>query len=568
MKTLALFISFEKIRRLRTKIRTGRTKIRRLRIFADKSFQKLCTRQCMTAFMLLTAISLMADNYDANNYRPENSSVKIDQTNLPIVFIDTRHGDATPNIIHKDYVIPARMKIISNEDGMNYGDTIAHPDQTIDYDGWISIRYRGNTSFSASEKKPYAIRTLETDDVEGKKRKAAIMGMPKGNKWVMLAPYNDRSMIRDVMMFQLARPYFDYVPRAKHCEMVLDGIYYGVFVMCEKPSQGKYRLNLDDPGDNGDELTGGYQLEIDRDDEQYFFRSKHILKDENGRAYTYNNRTVFQYKFPDYEDMTDTQRKYIQNQIDLMDKSLESADFANPETGYRKYLDPMSFIDQQLSQEVSGNIDGYRLSTNIYKQRDSQNPLFRTTLWDFNLGFGNAMQMHGTDTDYWVYENTYVSPYDYKVPFWWSRMMEDPAYVVQLKQRWTEYRQGAYSDERLYATIDSLVSLLQDGGALERNNTAYTMFGGKYVWPVPNVETVNTYDKEIAYIKEWLEARIAWLDEQLEFDQTGITIPTPSINKQINGFYNLSGMRLQQSPRKGTYIVRYSDGSSRVFINK
>ena len=510
----------------------------------------------------------MADDYDANNFRPENSSVKINQTNLPIVFIDTRHGDVSPNIIHKDYVIPARMKIISNEDGINYGDTLAHPDQTVDYDGWISIRYRGNTSFSASEKKPYAIRTLETDDVEGKKRKAAIMGMPKDNKWVMLAPYNDRSMIRDVMMFQLARPYFDYVPRAKHCEMVLDGIYYGVFVMCEKPSQGKHRLNLDDPGDSGDELTGGYHLEIDRDDEKYFFRSKHILKDKNGRAYTYNNRTVFQYKFPDYEDMTDTQRKYIQNQINLMDKSLESADFANPETGYRKYLDPISFIDQQLSQEVSGNIDGYRLSTNIYKQRDSQNPLIRTTLWDFNLGFGNAMQMHGTDTDYWVYENTYIPSNDYKVPFWWSRMMEDPAYVVQLKQRWTEYRQGAYSDKRLYATIDSLVNLLQDGGALDRNNTAYTMFGGKYVWPVPNVETVNTYDKEIAHIKEWLKARIAWLDEQLEFDITGITIPNPGINKQISSFYSLSGVRLQQPPRKGTYIVRYSDGSSSVFITK
>ena len=94
----------------------------------------------------------MADDYDPNNYRPEHSDVNINETNLPIVFIDTRHGSDQPNIIHKDYAIVARMKVIMNNNGINYGDTIAHPNQTVNYEGWISIRYRGNTSFSASEK--------------------------------------------------------------------------------------------------------------------------------------------------------------------------------------------------------------------------------------------------------------------------------------------------------------------------------------------------------------------------------------------------------------------------------
>jgi hypothetical protein len=237
---------------------------------------------------------IFADEYDDNNYRPENSSINIEQSNLPIVFIDTRHGSDYPNIIHKDYDIVARMKIIMNKDGINFGDTIIYPNQTVNYEGWISIQYRGNTSFSASEKKPFNIKTLVTDNVNAKKQKVEIMGMPKDNKWTLLAPYNDRSLIRDVLMFQLARPYFDYVPRVRHCELILDGYYYGIYVMAEKPSKGKYRLNLDDPGDNGDELTGGYQLEVDRDDEQYYYRSKHIMKDKNGKPYIYNNSTVFQ----------------------------------------------------------------------------------------------------------------------------------------------------------------------------------------------------------------------------------------------------------------------------------
>ena len=40
-------------------------------------------------------------------------------------------------VIHKDYRVTVRMKIISNADGVNYGDTVAHPNQTIDYEGWV-----------------------------------------------------------------------------------------------------------------------------------------------------------------------------------------------------------------------------------------------------------------------------------------------------------------------------------------------------------------------------------------------------------------------------------------------
>ena len=508
--------------------------------------------------------SAMADEFDKNNYRPENSSVKIEESNLPIVFIDTRHGSESPNVIHKDYAIVARMKVILNDNGINYGDTLAHPDQKVNYEGWISIRYRGNTSFSASEKKPFNIRTLTTDNVDGKKEKVEMIGMPKDNKWTMLAPYNDRSMIRDVLMFQLVRPYFDYVPRARHCELILDGVYYGIYIMTEKPSKGKYRLNLDDPGTSGDELTGGYQLEVDRDDEPNYFRSEHVMKNQYGYPYTYNNTIVFQYKHPDYDEMTTEQIEYIQNQVDMMEKALESDDFTDPEKGYRRYLDAISFIDQQLSQEVSGNIDGYRLSTNIYKQRDSQNPLFRTTLWDFNLAFGNAMQMGGTKTDHWIYKNTYVPSYDYKVPFWWSRMMEDPTYVTQLKARWKQYREGFFSDTHIENTIDSLVSHLQVKNALQRNNTAFTMFGGKYVWPVPNVDVVDTYEKEIAYLKNWLKTRIAWMDTQLEYtpQNSGIYNYFNSISIQsIEGYYNLQGIKVVK-PTKGLTIVKYKNGST------
>jgi hypothetical protein len=494
--------------------------------------------------------------------------VKLDETNLPIVFINTKLDGKNRTIIHRDWRVAVRMKIINNADGTNYGDTLAHPDQTVDYEGWVGIKYRGNSSFYASDKKPYSIKTMETDDVEGKKQKVKILGMPSDNDWVLLAPFNDRSMIRDVLMFQLARPYFEYVPRARHCELILDGIYYGVFIMAERPRKGKNRLNLDDPGVSGDSLTGGYQVQVDRNDEEHYYVSKHYAVNKNGRRYPTNYKIYFQYKHPEYDEMMPDhpeQLEYLHNQIDKMEDALAATDFADPETGYRQYLDPMSFIDQQLSQEACANVDGYRLSTNLYKRRDSIDARFKTTLWDFNIAFGNADYNRGNQTDLWVFENTHISSTDEnKVPFWWMRLMKDEEYVKQLKARWAQYRQETYREENIEQVIDSMVTMLDAKGARTRNYKAFPIWG-KYVWPVPNYQVVNTWEKEIEYLKSWINERIIWLDEQLDYDKDAYAtfIPDGSFKKEITGYYNLQGIRLTEPPRKGIFIVRYKDGSSR-----
>lgn len=81
-----------------------------------------------------------------DNYRSllKDTSIVIDKTNLPIVFIDV-DGKM---ILRENYIL-ARMKIIHNGDGMyNFGDTIAHPNQNVDYEGDIALKYRGHSSFN------------------------------------------------------------------------------------------------------------------------------------------------------------------------------------------------------------------------------------------------------------------------------------------------------------------------------------------------------------------------------------------------------------------------------------
>ena len=130
----------------------------------------------------------------------------LEKTNLPILFINTCDEAGHTTAIHKDYRVAVRIKIINNADGVNYGDTVAHPDQTIDYEGWVGIKYRGSSSFYDSDKKPYGFRTLKTADVNGKKEKVKLLGLPEDNNWVLLAPYHDRSLIRDPLVYQLSRP--------------------------------------------------------------------------------------------------------------------------------------------------------------------------------------------------------------------------------------------------------------------------------------------------------------------------------------------------------------------------
>ena len=251
--------------------------------------------------------------------------------------------------------------------------------------------------------------------------------------------------------------------------------------------------------------------------------------------------------------MTQEQLDYIHKRIDAMEDALASPQFADPENGYRQYLDPSSFIDQQLSQEISGNVDGYRLSTNIYKHRDSQDPRFKTALWDFDLAFGNSNSANAKGTDFWRYQNSYITNYNAinKVPFWWMRLMEDPAYVTQLKERYAQYRQENYSTQHIVATIDSITTLLSSGGALERNNTTWKMFKS------------STYDMQILQLKYWVLRRLEWMDHQLGYDLIGIMMPTTDFNKRIVGYYTLKGERVEVPPANSIIIVRYSDGTFR-----
>ncbi len=428
-------------------------------------------------------------------------------SNLPILVIDL---DTVMAKKEEDRRIPARMKIVYRSDNARneISDTaasnLANP-AIINYNGRVGIKYRGNYSYLGSPKKPFSVRT---ENSEGSKQEVDILGLGADSDWALLAPYNDQSMIRDILTFELFRDYFDYTPRGKYCELVLNGVYQGVYIVTARVKRGTTRLNLPKPKASGDGLTGGYHLEVDRQDEAGFLQSYPCL---NLYGDTLPDRPYYQFKYPDIDDynggMT-AQKDYITRHMYNFETVMASDNYQNPETGYRKYLDVLSVIDYMLAQEFTHNVDAYCLSTPIYKYPDSVDPRFKMSIWDFNVSLGNGDYRDSWSPEGWVWN---ASRFGVGHPFWFKRLLADPLFKAELKTRWYQYRKANMTFENIEQKIDSLVLLLTEG----ESRNAQTWKNWQYpVWP--NYYISTSWDDEIDFLKRFIRRRVQWIDSQFE----------------------------------------------------
>ena len=151
------------------------------------------TKTILTLAFLLLTLTGKADN------------VTFTSSNLPIVIIQTQQA------INADEKVMGTMKIINNGEGQ-----INHvTDTPNDYDGHVGIKLRGESSLNFNQKK----YTIETWDALGNDTTVSLLGMPEESDWVLLAPYNDVSMVRDVFAYYMWTEMGHWGPRTKMCEV-------------------------------------------------------------------------------------------------------------------------------------------------------------------------------------------------------------------------------------------------------------------------------------------------------------------------------------------------------------
>jgi hypothetical protein len=273
---------------------------------------------------------------------------------------------------------------------------------------------------------------------------------------------------------------------------------------------------------------------------------------------------LFQYEIPKYDEIVPEQKEYIQKYVTDFEDVLKGENFKDPVNGYAKYIDVNSFVDFLLAQEISKNVDGYRLSTFFHKKRDSDGgKIHMGPLWDFNLAFGNADYCNGGPTVGFAYNFNRICGQDgFLMPFWYDRLLEDPDFKTKVVDRWTALRSSVWSDAEIQGHIDS-VSTLLSVGAQQRNFTAWNVLN-KYVWP--NYYIGATYDAEVNWMKTWITQRLVWLDSyilQLVTDAETVALPDDGVKVYPNPFSTQVSFDYTIR-RAGKVEVKVVDGMGRI----
>ena len=440
-------------------------------------------------------------------------------SNLPIVLINTNNQ----TIVDEPEIV-ATMKIIDNGVGnLNYV-----TDNTYNYNGYINIEYRGNYSQTLPQK-PYKIETL---DANFQDENVSLLGMPAESDWALLANYNDKVFMRNQLAYTLFSEMGHYGPRTKHCEVVINGAYMGVFILSETIKRDNNRVDISklDPDENtGIDLTGGYIIKNDYWNSTEGWQLSHSPIDHPGLV------VGLAYDYPKSENISVEQKAYIATFINTFENALYSANYASPTLGYNQYMDEESFIDYFIMNELTRNNDGFKKSAYFYKNKDgatSVSKLFAGPVWDFDWAWKNINEcsfLSVTDGSGWAHWVNDCNP-DVNGTGWFVRLLQDPNFQNHVRCRWNELRTTTLSTTALFNYIDATALNLDQAQA--RHFDRWGNLGLPTGAPEVDADPA-TFPGQITKFKNWISTRIAWLDLNIPGDPTTCNLNTPNLKETL-----------------------------------
>jgi hypothetical protein len=407
----------------------------------------------------------------------------------------------------------------------------------IDFAGPAAIDIRGKSS-SGFAKKQYH---FETQDEGGNDKHVSILGFAPESDWVLQGMYSDKSLMRNVLAYQWSNEMGQWAAHTRFIELFLHennsdvtmSDYIGVYVFMEKIKIGPNRVDITKlgPGDNVEpEVSGGYIIAKDKvDPEDQMFST--------GRGLS----LVF--KDPSGPDLTQAQKDWIRDYTNEFEAVLYGGSFADPGSGYARYIDVDSFIDNHILVELTKNIDGFRLSTYYHKDRNGK--LVMGPVWDYDLSLGNANYNDGWNTTGWY--NRLLGDGDYP---YWRRLFEDPEFKLRYADRWFGLRRDLFTTGRLLGIVEGYATLLDEPAA--RNYGRWPTLGIA-VWP--NWFVAKTYREEIVWMQGWIADRLAWMDGQIAVDFA----PAPPVFNRQGGQVSAGFELTMSAPGPIYYTLNGSD---------
>jgi hypothetical protein len=423
-------------------------------------------------------------------------------SNLPIVVINTDNGAEIPD----EPKIPGTMKIIDRGPGERNYVSDQNNSAYLNYNGRIKIEIRGSSS-QAMPKKQYGFTTMEADMITNNNVK--LLGMPAENDWILNGMVFDPALIRDYLSYNLSRQIGQYASRTAYCEIVINGVYKGLYVLQEKIKADDNRVNVTkiDTWDNAPpEVTGGYITKADK------------TTGGDPVAWTmyswFGSPVTYIHDMPKPENVTPEQNDYIRGQFDLLETTAYNGDISVA-YGFPSVIDIPSFIDYIIINELGSNADAYTYSAYFHKDRNGK--LRAGPIWDMDLTYGNDLFLWGYDRskpDVWQF-----STGDNDGSRFWKDLFTNSLFRCYLTKRWNELIMPAQPLNPITIDnfIDQTVSLT--GEAVVRNYSA---------WDID-----ENYQQQIADIKSFIDTRISWMTSFLGSysECSNIQVPQVIINK-------------------------------------
>ncbi len=453
-----------------------------------------------------TLIELAPDVESFNSALPiivaDSSGVNIDLTSNP----------STPRPFRNVYTV-----VIDRDPA----DDLARMTTTPDFTGRGGMHVRGQSS-SGFPKKQYAWETWNNEDED---KDVSILGMPSESDWILHAPYSDKTLLRNMLVYESARDLYGDGGgmRARFVELFMnvDGgtvsmsDYRGVYVVMEKIKRDGDRVDVEKLCDKVTDpalISGGYIFKKDKPPHSQPWST--AIEGVPLDTHVPNQLNAAQFG-------------YLTNYVNSFETALHGGSFGDPNTGYAAYIDVPSFIDNHLFVECFKEIDGYRISQ--YFSKDRNEKIRALPIWDYNLALGNANYLEGQNPTGWYYPQLSGTNY-----YWYDRLFDDPEFELAYWDRFWDHRRSLFSDAALSAKIDAhdaaLDALNASGESATTRNFARWNILGSYVWPnADGSELRTTHQSEVDWMKDWLTTRMAWIETQSR--GTGGTARPPIFNQ-------------------------------------
>ena len=360
-------------------------------------------------------------------------------------------------------------------------------DSTTLTDESSKIKIRGNST-SGADKKPFNIKFSEKTDV---------LGMGKNKKWSLLANCFDKTLIRNQVVFDVAKVLnIPYTPDYRVVDVYVDDVLQGCYLLVDSIEVGSTRVDID-TSDNE------FLLELDYNPEdpdcQYLTTSKYRIK--------------FAINEPELKDLTSDQLSYVKSFLRKAENALASGDMDEIE----KYFDIDSMASFYLIQEFFRNVDVATSSTRFHIK---DGKIYGGPVWDFDLSAGNYCEDYYTN----MYDrkgNSYAGLFATKMP-WFGALTEIEEFQDIVNQKFLENQAlfvNLYADNELGQNhIDETIETYRE--SIDRNHEEAGWDPSKIYKEGFIAERTPdaTYEENVEFYRNWLRQRNEWLLKEWGLD--------------------------------------------------